>query len=110
MNDLEIFKNTPEGATPQEIAEYLDNACQGDLELRSRVEALFKAERSLGNQFLNDVPIDLNSTLSDDEAQLPQSSEKKEHILGVINYWSVWAKAVSGPCGPLSSANPFDAG
>ena len=41
MNDAkEIFFGALEHASPEELASYLDNACAGDLTLRTRVEEL----------------------------------------------------------------------
>jgi serine/threonine protein kinase len=82
MNDLEIFKNAPEGANPEDMDQYLDEACQGDMELRRRVQALFKAERNAGSQFLNKAPIDLNDTQSDGQTEISQMSEKPGTIIG----------------------------
>ena len=44
MTDLEIFHAAPEGATPEELAAYLDHACGDDHDLRASVEALFALE------------------------------------------------------------------
>ena len=48
MNDRDIYMNAPEGASPEEMAAYLDAACGDDAELRACVEALIEAgERAL---------------------------------------------------------------
>jgi hypothetical protein len=41
---------------PQDRAAYLDIACSGDVDLRSKVEALLKAHDRVGN-FLEEPPI-----------------------------------------------------
>ncbi len=48
MTDLQIFKNAPHDASPEELKSYLDRACGGDAMLRARVEALFQAEAKAG--------------------------------------------------------------
>ena len=45
MRDLEIFHQAPEGASPEELAAYLDQACGDDAALRARVDALFASDR-----------------------------------------------------------------
>ena len=46
MSDIDIFLNAPEGASAAELASYLEEACAGDLELRSRVDALFAEDQA----------------------------------------------------------------
>lgn len=83
MNDLEIYKNAPEGASPEEIVDYLNKACGGDLVLRSKVEALFEAEAKAKSNFLNGPPDLLNeTTILDDETELSQSKEETGIIIG----------------------------
>lgn len=43
-SDLKIFLEAPDPKSPDELAHYLDEACGGDKDLRSRVEALFEAD------------------------------------------------------------------
>ena len=45
MNDLDIFINSPDEATPEELSLYLDEACGDDPALRHRVEDLFTSRR-----------------------------------------------------------------
>ncbi len=48
MTDLQIFKNAPHDVSAEELKSYLDGACGGDATLRSRVEALFRANAKAG--------------------------------------------------------------
>ena len=57
MEDIEIHFNAPENATPAELAAYLDEACGGDSDLRSRVEALFAAADSR-QEFMAQAPVE----------------------------------------------------
>ncbi len=52
MTDREIYMNAPEGATREQLAEYIVAACGGDEDLRARVESLFATEAELGSSFL----------------------------------------------------------
>jgi len=45
VNDIDIFLKAPDGASTEELQAYLDEACEGDPELRARVDALFAADR-----------------------------------------------------------------
>src|SRR5262245_20673572 len=48
MTDLQIFKNAPPDASPEQLKSYLDGACGDDAKLRARVEALFRADANAG--------------------------------------------------------------
>ena len=64
LPDIQIYLDAPEGASAEERKSYLDEACAGDPELRSRVEALFKAEKSGGNH-LAEAPFERAAAAAD---------------------------------------------
>src|SRR5262249_17837765 len=51
----QIFLNALERNSPEDLLRYLDEACRGNADLRSRVEALLRAHRDVGN-FLGGPP------------------------------------------------------
>ena len=57
QNELEIFANAPEDATPEELVVYLDEACGEDDILRAEVETLIAMEGQEGS-FMRTRPID----------------------------------------------------
>ena len=77
MRERDIFIEALELGEPAGIASLLDNACQGDMELRGRVEGLLAAhERQLS--FILDIPpAGLEATL--DQRPL---SERSGSIIG----------------------------
>ncbi|MFT4549828.1 MAG: serine/threonine protein kinase, partial [Verrucomicrobiales bacterium] len=58
MNDRQIYMNAPEGASPEELARYLDAACGRNNGLRLQVESLFEAEKRAGSAFMEVSPLD----------------------------------------------------
>ncbi len=53
MNEIDIFSGAPQGATPDELGAYLEQACGGNTELQRKVEELFAAA---GTVFLGRRP------------------------------------------------------
>ena len=51
MDDLEIYMNAPEDPTPEELANYLDQACGDDQAQRQRLEKMF-ASKGYNEQFM----------------------------------------------------------
>jgi hypothetical protein len=45
----DVFSKAVQCQTPEEQAAYLDQACQGDVELRARLEELLQAQREVGS-------------------------------------------------------------
>ncbi|YCM45730.1 WD40 repeat domain-containing serine/threonine protein kinase [Verrucomicrobiaceae bacterium 227] len=77
MTDLEIVCQAPEGATPEELVAYLDEACGGDTILRKKVEELLASEDHL-DDFLEEVPLQGKSEV----AEMVSAVEKPGDVIG----------------------------
>jgi serine/threonine protein kinase/Tfp pilus assembly protein PilF len=78
MNERSIFMEALELGDPQERAEFLRRACNGDERLRERVEALLRSHRAENSFVLDRVPaVDLSAT-----ADLPPAAEPVGTVIG----------------------------
>jgi serine/threonine protein kinase/WD40 repeat protein len=67
-----IFCEALDRTTPEHRAEYLDEACRGEPELRARVEALLRAHEQASG-FLNQLSGSLSATIDELPSELPST-------------------------------------
>ena len=62
---MSIFGDALECHSPEERAQYIERVCQGDAELRGKIEALLQANEQAGRLLRGDQAPDADATVAD---------------------------------------------